>query len=116
MKTKLSAATLAVILTATGATAIAHERYDDGIRVIRTEHYGGGYVRYNEPVVYYDRYGNRVITYRDSRGWSPIGDHCRRPVVVEPHCRPVPVYEPACRTYTRSEPHFVGALRFIFGR
>ena len=117
MKTKLSAATLAIILAATGATALAHERYEDGTCVTRVEGCGGRLIRHDQPEVYYDRYGNPMFVHREPRHWIPIQSHYYwRPVFVEPECVPAPVYESRCRTHTRFEPHFVGALRFIFSR
>ena len=108
MKNKLAAAALAILFVSTGASAMAQQRC--------REDYGySGYsryrdvetVRYSQPQVYSDRYGNRSIVTREQRYAVPVEDHCRRPA---------PVCEPRYETRSHREPHLVGALRFIFGR
>lgn len=116
MKTKLTAATLAFIFAAAAAPSMAHERYQGGIRMNHGEYYDDGdLIRHDAPEFYYDRCGNPVVIHRERRAWIPVRDHYSRPRVVAPAYIPVPVYEPRCRTRSR-EPHFSGALRFIFGR
>ena len=114
MKTILTAATLAITLAATGATATAHERCRDDDRSYGYR--GGEVVRYDAPEVYYDRYGNRVVVTRERRCVIPVEDHCRRPVVIVPECHRAPVCEERHEYRSHHEPHFVGALKFIFGR
>lgn len=116
MKNKLAAAALAILLVSTGATAMAHERCREDYGYSGYSRYRDAeVVRYAEPQVYYDRYGNRTIVTREQRYAVPVEDHCRRPVVV-PQCRPAPVCEPRYESHSHREPHLVGALRFIFGR
>lgn len=114
MKTILTTATLAITLATTGATATAHERCRDDDRSYGYR--GGGVVRYEAPEVYFDRYGNRFVTTREHRYVVPVEDHCRRPVVVVPECHRAPVCEERREIRSHHEPHFIGALKFIFGR
>ena len=93
---------------------MAHDRYQEDDGYSRYRHVE--VVRYAEPQVYHDRYGNRVVVTREQRYAEPIEDHCRRPVVVVPECHRAPVCEPRYQTRSYSEPHLIGALRFIFGR
>ena len=116
MKNKLAAAALAILFVSTGATAMAHERCREDSGYSGYSRYRDAeIVRYAEPQVYIDRYGNRTIVTREQRYAVPMADHYRRPVVV-PQCRPAPVCEPRYESRSHREPHLVGALRFIFGR
>ena len=116
MKNTLTAATLAILLVSTGAIANADDRYRGQYGYSGSSRYRDAeVVRYAQPEVYVDRYGNRTIVTREQRYAVPMEDHCRRPVVV-PQCRPAPVCEPRYQGYSHREPHLVGALRFIFGR
>jgi hypothetical protein len=103
MKKSFLCSILAITLAATGATAMAHERYSEG-----GWHYRGREVsRCNEPEVYYDRFGNRVFIARTPRYVAPVEEHCYRPPVVVPECR---------RPQIRFEVPFPGPLRFLFPR
>jgi hypothetical protein len=113
MKNKLSAAALTVILAATGATAMAHERYADNGSYYRSRSYEAA--RYEAPGVLYDRYGNRVYVTRSQRYVAPAPGHCYRAPVVVPECHRAPVCEER-RTSIRFEPPFFSPLRFLFGR
>ena len=104
MKTLLAASTLALILTATGATAVAHERYDAEYWAYRHRMEAS---RYEAPEVRYDRYGNQVVFSNGRRYVVPAEEHCNRAPVVVPEYR---------RSQARFELPIPGPLRFIFGR
>ena len=108
MKNKLAAAALAILFVSTGATALAQQRCRDDYGYSGYSRYRDvEVVRYAEPQVYSDRYGNRTIVTREQRYAVPV---------VVPQCRPAQVYEPRYESRSHREPHLVGALRFIFGR
>ena len=103
MKTILAASTLALILTGTGATASAHERYDGDYWTYRHRLEAS---RCETPEVVYDRYGNKVILSHGRRYVVPVEENCHRaPVVVVPECPHPP---------SHFEPPFVGVLKSIF--
>ena len=102
MKILLAATTLALILTATGATVSAHERYDGDYWTYRHRLEAS---RYDAPEVLYDRYGNKVIISQGRRYVVPAEENCHRAPVV------VPEYH---RAPSHFEPPFVSALKFIF--
>ena len=104
MKTLLAASTLALLLNATGSTAVAHERYDGDYWTYRHRIEAQ---RYDAPEVLYDRYGNKVVISHGRRYVVPAEDNCRRAPVV------VPDYH---RSPSHFEPPFAGALKFIFRR
>ena len=102
MKTLLAASTLALILTATGATAVAHERYDAEYWAYRHRMEAS---RYEAPEVLYDRYGNQVVFSNGRRYVVPAEERCDRAPVV------VPEYH---RAPSHFEPPFVGVLKSLF--
>lgn len=102
MKTLLAATTLALLLTATGATAVAHERSDAEYWAYRHRMEAS---RYEAPEVLYDRYGNQVIFSNGRRYLVSAEDNCRRAPIVVPECHRAP---------THFEPPFVGVLKSIF--
>jgi len=102
MKTLLAASTIALILTATGATAVAHERNDGDYWTYRHRLEAS---RYNAPQVAYDRYGNRVLVSQGRRYAAPVEENCHRAPVFVPEYR---------RTRSHFEPPFVGILKSIF--
>ncbi len=105
MKTLLAASAITLILTATGATALAHERYDGDYWTSRHRLEAS---RHAMPEVLYDRYGNKVIFSHGERYVIPVEEPCHRaPVIVVPECRHAPAH---------FEPPFIGPLKFIFPR
>jgi len=102
MKTLLAASTLALILTASGTTAVAHERYDGDYWTYRHRLEAS---RSEAPEVLYDRYGNEVIVSHGRRYVVPVEENCRRAPVAAPRYRRAP---------SHFEPPFVSALKSIF--
>ena len=102
MKTLLAASTLALILTATGTTAVAHERYDGDYWTYRHRLAAS---RSEAPEVLYDRYGNKVIISHGRRYVVPVEENCRRAPVAAP---PIPPRSVAFRAALRqrAEVHF----------
>ena len=122
MKNLITAAALAVTLTITASTALAHERCrDDDRSYYYRNDYRGDYrhvevVRYQEPEVYFDRYGNRVIVRSEQRYAAPVAEPCHRPVVVVPECHRAPVCEQRYETRGHFEPPLIGVLKSLFHR
>ena len=102
MKTLLAASALALILTGTGTTAVAHERYDGDYWAYRHRIEAS---HCDAPEVLYDRYGNKVIISHGRRYVVPVEEHCYRAPVIVPECHRAP---------SHFEPPFVGVLKSIF--
>ena len=102
MKILLAVSTLALVLTTTGTTAVAHERYDGDYWTYRHRIEAS---RYDAPEVLYDRYGNRVVISNGRRYVAPVEENCRRAPVFVPEYRRAP---------SHFEPPFVGILKSIF--